>query len=88
MKIIQQRWNFTRKTALDIHEKTLRKLMMSLNDKEVKDSLKKNEEKITLRFNTCLILMNNIEDVVTTTTKTWRNIYCLHKPSEFPVQVE
>ena len=62
--------------------------MLSLSDKEVKESLKKNEEKLTLRFNTCLILLNNIEDVVTTTNKTWKNIYCLHKPSHFLVQVE
>ena len=39
--------------------------MSSLSDKEVKESLKKNEEKLTLRFNTCLILMNSVEDVVT-----------------------
>ena len=32
--------------------------------------------------------MNNIKDVVTTTNKTWKNIYYLHKPSEFPLQVE
>ena len=62
--------------------------MSSLSDKEVKESLKKNEAKLTLRFNTCLILMNNIEDIVTTITKTWKNIYYLHKPSDFLVQVE
>ena len=32
--------------------------------------------------------MNNIEDVVNSATRTWKNIYCLHKPSDFPVQVE
>ena len=61
--------------------------MPSLNDKEVKESLKKNEEKITLRFNTCLILLNDIEHVVRNATNTWKNIYLLHKPSDFVVSV-
>ena len=88
LKIVKQRWDFARQTTLDIFEKTLRKLMLSLSDKEVKESIKKNEEKLTLRFNTCLILINNTKDVVTTATKTWKNIYYLHKPSDFVVQVE
>ena len=88
LKIVKKRWEFTIQIVLDIFEQTLRKLMPSLIDKEFKDSMKKNEEKLTLRFNTCLILMNNIEDVVTITTKTWKNIYCLHKLIEFLVQVE
>ena len=41
-----------------------------------------------MRFNTCLILLNNIEDVVNIATKTWKNIYFLHKPSDFLMQVE
>ena len=62
--------------------------MPSFNDKEIKYSLKTNEENLILRFNTCLILINRIEDVVNSTTRTWKNIYCLHKPSDFLVQVE
>ena len=62
--------------------------MPSRSDKEVKESLKKNEEKFTLRFNTCLILMSNIEDVVMSANKSWKNIYCLHKPSDFPIQID
>ena len=62
--------------------------MLSLNEKELKDSLKKNEEKLILRFNTCLILINNIEDVVSSENETWKNIYRLHKLSDFPVQIE
>ena len=50
--------------------------------------MKKHEEKLTLRFNTCLTLINNIEDVVNTATKTWKNIYYLHKLSDFSIQVE
>ena len=52
MEKIKPRWENAMKTTKDIYEKTLRKLMSSLNDKEVKESLKKNEEKLTLRFNT------------------------------------
>ena len=62
--------------------------MPSLSDKEVKESLKKNEEKLTLRCHTCLILMKNIEDVVRNENNIWKNIYLLHKKSDFPVQVD
>lgn len=34
--------------------------MPSLNDKEVQESMKRNEEKLNLKFNTCLILVNDI----------------------------
>ena len=75
------------KTTKDIYEKTLRQLMLSLTDREVKESIKKNEEKLTLRFNTCLILMNDIEHVVRNATNTWKNIYLLHKLSDFVVHI-
>ena len=61
--------------------------MPSLNNKEVKESLKKNEEKLTLKFNTCLGLMKDIDHVVKNATNTWKNIYLLHKPSDFPINV-
>ena len=57
--------------------------MLSLSDKEVKESLKKNEEKLTLKFNTCMILINDIEHVVKNATNTWKSIYNLHKKSYF-----
>ena len=56
-------------------------------DKEIKDSLKKNEQKLTLKFNTCLVLMKDIEHVVRNATNTWKNVYLLHKLSDFPVNV-
>ena len=62
--------------------------MLSLTDKEVKESLKKNEEKLTMRFNTCLILMKDIEHVVRNANNTWKNIYLLHKKSDFPILVD
>ena len=61
--------------------------MSSLDDKEVKESLKKNEENLTFRFNTCLVLLNDIEDVVRNAKNTWNNVYLLHKPSDFVVSV-
>lgn len=45
MEKIKPRWENAMKISKDIYEKTLRQLMSSLNDKEVKESLKKNEEK-------------------------------------------
>ena len=61
--------------------------MPSLSEKEVKESLNKNEEKLTLRFNTCLILMKDIEHVVKNATNTWKNLYVLQKKSDFTINV-
>ena len=87
MEKIQARWEHAKKTTKDIYEQTLRQLMLSLSNKEVKESLNKNEEKITLRFNTCLILMKDIELIVKNATNKWKNIYLLHKQSDFPIHV-
>ena len=87
MEKVKPRWEITMKIARDIYEKTLRQLMWSLNDKEVKGSLKRNEENITLRFNTCLVLLNDIEHIEKNATNTWKNIYHLHKLSDFLVHV-
>ena len=75
MQRIMPRWENAKKNTKDIFEQTLRQLMPSLSDKEVKESTKKNEEKLTLKFNTCMILVNGIEHVVTTTSTTWNNIH-------------
>ena len=61
--------------------------MESLTDKEVKESLKKNKEKLTLRFNMCLVLMKDIEHVVKNTMNTWKNAYLLQKLSDFPINL-
>ena len=45
------------------------------------------QEMLTLRFSTCLILLNEIEHVVKNTTNTWKNIYHLHKLSDFPISI-
>ena len=61
--------------------------MPSLSDKEVKESLKKNEERLTLWFNTCLILINEIKNVLRNDTNTWKNIYKLHNQIDFSINV-
>lgn len=60
--------------------------MLSLNEKEVKESLKNNEQKFTLKMNTCMMLLNNIKYVVKV-ARTWKNTYKLHQPSDFIVHV-
>ena len=75
-------------TIKDIYWKILRQLLLSISYIKVKESLKKNEDKMTLKFNTCLILMKDIEYVVNNSINTWKNVYHLHKPNNFPIDVE
>ena len=49
--------------------------------------MKKNEEKFTIKFNTCLLLIKDIESVIKSATTSWKNIYNLHQPSDFLVHV-
>ena len=88
LKKIKPRWDPTKETINDIYGKTLRQLLLSILDVEVKQPLKKNEDKMTLKFNTYLILMKVIEHVVKDSTNTWKNVYHLHKPSYFLVDVK
>ena len=67
---IKPRWENAMKIVKEIYEKTLTQLMPSLNDKEVKESLNKNEEMLTLRFNTYLVLLNDIGHIVRNATNT------------------
>jgi hypothetical protein len=87
MDKIKPRWEFAKKIAKDIYEKTLRQNMPSLIDREVKESIKKNEEKLALKFNTCLVLMKDIEHVVKNATNAWKNVYLLHKMNDFAVTI-
>ena len=87
LNAIKPRWDSVIKTAKDIYEQTLRQLIPSLNEKQVKESLKKNEKKLTLKFNTCLIFLKDIESSVQSTSTTWKNIYGLHKPNDFVMHV-
>lgn len=88
MDKIRPRWDFAMQTTRDIYGKNLRHFVPSITDTEIKESIKKNEENLTLKFNTCLILIKDIEHVVKNATNTWKNIYRLHKPSDFLVDVK
>ena len=61
--------------------------MSSLNEKEVKEYLKKHKKNFPLKMTTFMILLNNIKYVVKVATSTWKNIYKLHQPSDFIVHV-
>jgi hypothetical protein len=75
-------------TAKDIYEQSLRQLLPSLSNAEVKDVMKKNEDKMTIRFHTCLILIKDIECIVKDAIEMWKGIYHLHKPSDHPVEIK
>ena len=59
-----------------------------MTDAEVTKALKDNENKMTLKFNTCLVLMKDIEYVVKNATNKWRNVFRLHKLSEHPDEIK
>ena len=40
-----------------------------------------------VRLNTYLVLVKEIGHIVKNATNTWKNIYLLHKPSDFVVSV-
>ena len=63
-------------------------MVPTLIDTKVNNSMKDNENKMTLKFNTFLVLMKEIEYVVKNTTKNSRNVYHLHKPSEKPIEIK
>ena len=62
--------------------------MPSLKNAEINEALKENENKMTLKFNTILILIKYIELVVRNANSTWKNIYHLHKPSVEVVEIK
>ena len=88
MDKIKPRWEHAMQIVKDIYGKNSRKLLPNISDAEVKESLKKNEGKLTLKFNTYLNLMKDIEYDVKNATNTWKNVYHLHKPSDFLVDVK
>ena len=63
-------------------------MVPTLIDVEVTKSLKDNENKMKLKFNTCLVLMKDIESVVKNAADTWGNVYHLHKLSEKPKEIK
>ena len=65
---IKVRWENTKKTMKDIYAQSLRQLVPTMTHVEVNKSLKDNENKMTQKFNTCLVLMKDIEYVVKNAT--------------------
>ena len=61
---LQPRWESATKTAKDIYEQSLRNLLPSLTEPEVKEAMKNYEGNMMIRFHTCLILIKDIEHVV------------------------
>ena len=85
---LKLRWEFYMQIAKDIYEQSLRQLLSSRTNVKVKEAMKKNEEKMTIRFHTWLILIKDIEHVVRDATNMCKNIYLLHKPSEDLVEIK
>ena len=62
--------------------------MPNLTEVEVKKALKEHENRMILKFNTCLILMKNVELVVKNATNVWKDVYHLHRPDKDPVEIK
>jgi hypothetical protein len=60
----------------------------NLTKGKVKKALKEHEIRIILKFNTCLILMRNVESIVKNPTNVWRDVYHLHKHIEDLVEIK
>ena len=82
------RWENSKQTIKDIYAQTLRQLVPSLTNAKVNKALKENMNKMTLKFNTFLILIKEIEYVVKSTMNTWKSIYHLHKLGVEPVEIK
>ncbi len=63
-------------------------MLLGLTNVEVKEALKKNEDKMTIRFHTCLILIKDIERIVKDAIEEWKGIYHLHNPSDHPSEIK
>ena len=50
--------------------------------------MKKHEDKMTIRFQTCLILIKDIERIVKDAIDVWKGIYHLHKPYNHLVEIK
>ena len=82
------RWDNTIQTITDIFGETLKQLVPSLIEPEVQKALKEHVKMMILKFNTCLILMKNVEWVVKSANDVWKDVYHLHKPSEDLVEIK
>lgn len=70
-KVLNMKWNNTASLEKDIREQTLREVLSSASNKEVKELMKKYENRHTPRFRICQILGNNIESLVKAMKQLW-----------------
>ena len=87
-KTITHHWDNALNVVRDIREQILRQLMPTISNKEVKESVNMNEQKLTPKFNAFLILSKDIESIVHSNIISWKNIYGLHKPTKEVVQID
>ena len=76
---IKVRWDNTIQIVKEIFSQTLKQLVPNLIDVEIKKTLKENENRMILKFNTCLVQMNNIESMVKNVTDVWKDVFHLPK---------
>ena len=88
LDMIKVIWDNTIQMVKDIFSQTLKQLVPNLIDAEVKKALKDNENKMILKFNTCLVLMKNVEHIVKNSIDVWKDVFHLPKPSEDPVEIK
>ena len=60
LKIVSHHWANVLKIEKEIREKTLRKTMPNLSEKEIKEAMSKHESRQTLRFKGFQILLNKM----------------------------
>ena len=62
--------------------------MPSLTEVEVQMALKEHENRMILKFKTCLILMKNVESIGKNATNVWKYFYHLHKLAKDLVEIK
>ena len=69
---LKPRWDSAMQIEKDIYEHTLGQLLPSITNVEVKESMNKNEDKMALRLNTCLVLLKYIDNVFKNAIGMWK----------------
>ena len=73
-KIVEDRWNFCLQMEREIRESTLARLLPDLTKDEIKNVVKRHNNRFTPKHRAFNILQNKIEDVVKKSTRLWRII--------------
>jgi hypothetical protein len=74
IKILNIKWHNTVTMEKDIQEQTLKEVLLSASNKEIKEIMVKYESRHTLRFWICQLLGNDIEGVVKATKIVWKEL--------------